>query len=201
MICLVEVLRGEQDIGAVGDQRPDHIPELEAAARIEPRGRLIEEQEFRTRHETGAEVEAAAHAAGIRTCGPVGRLGEPHLLEHRRGVAPGIGCRGARESSHHHDVLPTGHRGLHGGGLPGQRHEPAYRCGVARDVDAVHAQAAGIRTQQRRDKVDEGRLAGAVRTEQCHDLALLHRQVQPVQGMGLAESLDEVGCLQGCRHL
>ena len=58
-----------------------------------------------------------------------------------------------------------------------------------------------VRTDQGRDEVDEGRLAGAVRTEQRHDLARLHREVQPVQRMGLAERLDEVGCLQGRVHL
>jgi hypothetical protein len=41
---LVEVLGGEQRGGAVGDELVDDVPHLEAAARVEPGGRLVEEQ-------------------------------------------------------------------------------------------------------------------------------------------------------------
>ena len=36
---------------------------------------------------------------------------------------------------------------------------------------------------------------------QRHHLPRTHRQVQPIEGTGLAECLDEVGCLKGRIHL
>jgi len=79
--------------------------------------------------------------------------------------------------------------------------EAPHGAGVAGDIDAVDAERAGVRADQGGDEVDEGRLAGAVRAEQGHDLARPHRQVQPVEGVGLAERLGEVGCLEGRIHL
>ena len=64
-VGLVEVLRGEQHGGAVGDERADDVPHAQPAGGVEPGGRLVEEQHRRARHQAGGEVEAAAHAAGV----------------------------------------------------------------------------------------------------------------------------------------
>src|ERR1700680_1146562 len=93
MIGLVEVLGGEQDVGAVDDQRPDDIPELEAAARIKSGGRLVEQEQLGPADQAGAEVEAPAHAAGIRPYRPISGVFETHLLDDCGRVAA---CRGGR---------------------------------------------------------------------------------------------------------
>ena len=44
LVGLLQVLGGEQDGGAVGDQLADRAPQAEAATRVQPAGRLVEEQ-------------------------------------------------------------------------------------------------------------------------------------------------------------
>ncbi len=83
-VGLVEVLRRQQHGGAGRDAALDRLPEREPAARVEPGGRLVEEQHRRAEHERGGEVEPAAHAAGVRLRGPL------------RGVASGRSARAAR---------------------------------------------------------------------------------------------------------
>jgi hypothetical protein len=72
---------------------------------------------------------------------------------------------------------------------------------IARDIDAVDSQRAAIRSDQGGHEVDERRLARAVRSEQRHDLARLHREVQALERLGLAEELAEAGGLQCRIHL
>src|SRR6266540_4127427 len=46
LIGFLEVLGGEQDIGAAGDEIADRTPQLHAAARVQAGGRLVEQQEL-----------------------------------------------------------------------------------------------------------------------------------------------------------
>ena len=69
------------------DERVEHLPQLGAGPRVEPGGRLVEEQHLRAGDERGGEVEAAAHAAGVARHHPVGGVGERELLEQLDGAA------------------------------------------------------------------------------------------------------------------
>jgi hypothetical protein len=201
MIGLVEVLGREQDISAVGDERADDIPQLEAAARIQSGGRLVEEQQARAGDEARSEVEAAAHAARVRADEPVGRVSEAHLLDDGGGIAAGIAGGGAEEARHHRHVLAARHGWLHGGRLPREGDAPPDRARIARHVDALDPKRSLVGPDQRCDEIDERRLARAVRTEQGQDLARLHREAEAVESPCLAECLDEVGGLQRRIHL
>ena len=64
-VRLLEVLRGEQHRGASGGDGAHDVPHLVAAARIEARGGLVEEQQLRRDDEAGRDVEPPAHAAGV----------------------------------------------------------------------------------------------------------------------------------------
>ena len=50
------------------------------------------------------------------------------------------------------------------------------------DIEAEDAGMARRRQQQRREDLDQGRLAGAVRTEQAEELAGFHPQVDTLEG-------------------
>ena len=87
------------------DQRADDVPHAQPARRVEAGGRLVEEEHRRAGHEAGGEVEAAAHAAGVRLHHAVGGVGELELLEQLRGpgrwrpaAACSDSCRPARGS-------------------------------------------------------------------------------------------------------
>jgi hypothetical protein len=61
-VGFVEVLGGQQHRGAVGDQVTYDVPDLLTADRIEPGGRLVEEEHGRTGHDPRGQVEPSAHA-------------------------------------------------------------------------------------------------------------------------------------------
>ena len=66
LVGLVEVLRREQHRRALADEHPHDLPHLVAAAGIEAGGGLVEEEQVGRDDEAGGDVEAPAHAAGVR---------------------------------------------------------------------------------------------------------------------------------------
>ena len=73
-VGLVEVLGRQQQRVAAGDVLLDRLPEADPAAGVEPGGGLVEEQDAAAGDERRGEVEAAAHAAGVRLHEPVARV-------------------------------------------------------------------------------------------------------------------------------
>jgi len=67
-------------------------------------------------------------------------------------------------------------------------------------VDAGNPQVAAIRTQQRGNCADEGRLARPVRPEQRGDLTGLGDKVQTGEGLDIAETLGEASSLDNRGH-
>ncbi len=70
------------------------LPQLVATLRVETGGGLVEEQHRRPVHQRGGEVEAAAHAAGVRAGDAVGGVREREPLEQL--VGPARRCRAPR---------------------------------------------------------------------------------------------------------
>ena len=81
LVGLLEVLRRQQQRRAVADEAAQHVPQLDAAARVEAGGRLVEEEHRRRRDEADREVEPAPHAAGVVLDDPVAGVGEREPLE------------------------------------------------------------------------------------------------------------------------
>ena len=81
LVGLLEVLRREDDRGAVAHEVAQHVPQVVAAARVEPGGRLVEEQHLGRGDEARGEVEPPAHAAGERLHQLRRRVGEVEPLE------------------------------------------------------------------------------------------------------------------------
>ena len=79
LIGLLEVLRGQQHVSAAADERPDRLPQLDPAPRVEPGRRLVEEQESRRADEARAEVEAATHATRVVAHEAVTIVGQTEL--------------------------------------------------------------------------------------------------------------------------
>ena len=75
LVGLLEVLRGEDDGGAVAHQVAEDVPQVAAAARVEAGGGLVEEQHLGDGHQAGGQVEAPAHAARERLDQLVGGVG------------------------------------------------------------------------------------------------------------------------------
>ena len=200
LVGFLEVLRREQDVGAVGDQVPDRTPQVHAATRIEPGGGLVEQQELRPAHQAGAEVETAPHATGVGAHEAVAGVGEIQSLEHLRGGAVAASRRlspNSRATIRRFSI--PGHRRLDRRVLPGETDDLAHALGLGADVDAGDANLATVGPQQRRDRADERGLAGAVRPQERGDVTGLGDQIETVEGVDVAEALRHaVGFDDGC---
>ena len=126
LVGLLEVLRRQQQGGPVGDELAQHLPQLHPRARVEARGRLVEEQHRRRRDQAHREVEPSPHAAGVGLGGAVAGVGEREALEQLVARAPDVGRVEAVELADQAEVLPTGQQLVDGRGLPGQPHAAAH---------------------------------------------------------------------------
>jgi hypothetical protein len=101
------------------------------------------------------------------------------------------------------DGLPAGQVGPQLD-VAGDVGEAAVQCdGVVPGIAAEQPGGPGVGAQQTQQNTDGGGLARAVGAEEAVDLAGLHREVESVQGPGLAEGLDQAGCGDGgcyCGH-
>ena len=109
----------------------------------------------------------------------LGRVGQPELCQQAVGNLGGVGH--GPQFGNEHEVLPAGENAVHGGELAGQADLLAHLFGLARRVEAADAGAAAVRLEKRGEDVDRRRLAGAVRSEQCEDLAAPHFKVDAFQ--------------------
>ena len=108
-VGLLEVLRGEEDRHAVAPTSSvDDLPHRLAAARVEPGGRLVEEDHRRVADEARGEVEPAAHAAGVGGDAPAARRPSGRSARAARPRAPAPPRAAGRQAAHHPQVLGAG---------------------------------------------------------------------------------------------
>ena len=88
LVGLVQVLRGQEDRHAAGHELADDLPHGAAAARVQPGGRLVEEDQPRVADQGHGQVEAAPHAAGVGRAGLRRRVGQVELVQQLGRAAP-----------------------------------------------------------------------------------------------------------------
>jgi hypothetical protein len=76
LVCLLQVLRRQEDRDSARHQVADHLPHRAPAARVQAGGRLIEEDDARVADQAHREVEPTPHAAGVGGSGLLRRIGE-----------------------------------------------------------------------------------------------------------------------------
>ena len=119
LVGLVQVLRGEEDRHAAGDQLADDLPHRAPAARVEPGGRLVEEDDPRVADQRHGQVEPAPHAAGVGRGGLLRRVREVEPVEQLGGAAPALGPAQVVQVRHQEQVLLAGEQVVHRGELAG----------------------------------------------------------------------------------
>ena len=112
LVGLLEVLGGEQHGDAVGDERAHRVPHLVPVARVEPGGRLVEEQHFGAADEADREIQPAPHTARVGAHPPPRGLGEAEALDQLGGPGPGDAPRQVEQAGDEHEVVdrPTARR-------------------------------------------------------------------------------------------
>jgi len=197
LIGLVEVLGAEQHRRAQPGEGADDVPHLVARARVQARGRLVEEHELGRDDDARREIQAPAHAAGEVLHEPSARLLEAEGPEQLVGPYARRLRSVAEQPAEQDEVLPGGQVVVDRGELAGQADEPAHGVGLGHDVVPEHPRAARVGTQERGEHPDRRRLAGAVGPEHAVHGAALDGQVDAVDGARRAKALDEPGRFDG----
>jgi hypothetical protein len=190
-VGLLQVLGGEQDGHPLVHERLEHAPQLGAGTRVEPGGRLVEEEDLRPGDERRGQVEPAAHAARVGLREPAAGVLEIELAQQLVGARPGDAASQVVQLADHHEVLAPGQQAVDRRLLRGQAQQAADGHGVLGDVDARHAGRAPVGHREGRQDADGGGLAGAVRAEQAAHGSAGDVEVDPVEGDLLAVALDQ----------
>ena len=134
-VGLFEILRGEQQRGAAGDQILDQVPQQLPVARIEAGGRLVHEHHRRRNDQGGRQVEPSAHAARVILRDAIARIVETEPLQQLDRPPFRIAGRQLIELADHLQILATGQVFVDGRELTGQTDQPPDLVRVLQHVD------------------------------------------------------------------
>ena len=190
LIGLLQVLRGEEDRDATRNQVADDLPHGPAAARIEPGGRLVEEDQPRLADQGHREVEPAPHAAGVEGRRFPRVRGQVEAVQQRRGPPPALATAQVVQVRHQQHVLRAGQQVVHRRELAGDADRGTDRIGLGREVMPGDADLPAVRRDQGGQDLHGGRFAGAVRAEHGEDRSLGHGQVDAVEHRRAPERLS-----------
>ncbi len=166
LVGFLEVLGGEEDGDAAGDEFADDLPHGVAGAGVEAGGGFVEEDDPRAADEGHGDVEAALHAAGVGGGGLLRGVGEAEAFQQFGGDPAARGPGDQVQVGHEEHVLLAGDQAVDGGELPGDPDRGPYRLRVRREVVARHLGLPAVGGDQGGEDLDGGGLARAVRAEQ-----------------------------------
>ena len=183
---LVHVVRGEDDRAALAFHGPDDFPQRAAALRIEPGGRLVEEDDFRIVDQGQRQRQPLRLPAGERDVIRVGLVFELHEPQQLVGAAPPrvVAAEEIERLARRDLVVET--RGL-------QLHADhrADLVSVPVPVQSADRDLAGIGPGEPLDHLQRGCLSGAVRPEEAEDLARGNREVDARDGENVRKLLAQ----------
>ncbi len=169
---LLGLVRGEQDRGACVAQLADELPNDQPGLRVQPGGRLVQQQEQRLPDQRGGEGETLAFATGqpAHRGTEHGTQAQPvdQLVE-----VPGPGVQGGDLAEH-----PSGGGRQRQATVLEHHADPGAQPRIRRGV-AEHVEHALVGSAQADGALDERRLARTVRAEQGGELALGEGEVDP----------------------
>lgn len=195
LLDLGQDVAGDQHRDPGGGEAAHQVPHLPDAGRVQPVGRLVEDQQLGLFEEGGGHREPLFHAQRVRLHPLVGPVTEPDLRQHL--VDPG-----RRHPTGHGEQpqrAPAGEvaeelGALHDGAEPAGHGRQPVRC---RLPEQRHP--AAVRPDQAEQRTQGGGLARPVGTEEAVYLARLDQHVEAVQsdpaaateaGERLAQAVD-----------
>jgi hypothetical protein len=190
LIGFLEVLGGQQERRPPAPQLAHDGPDLVAAARIQARGRLVEEQHPRAGQQARGDVEPTAHAAGVGPGRPVGRLRQVEPLQQLTGAAACVLAGQVEQTPEHLQVLAPGQQLIDRRELPRQADQLADSASLTRDVVAQDLRPPRIGRQQRGQNANQRGLARPVRAQQAKHHPRWDLEPGAIQRHGLPKALD-----------
>ncbi len=195
---LRQQVRVEQHRDALATQVLEQPPHGAPPGGVERARRLVEQQQPRAADHRLRDPEPLLHALRHRADTGVGRLGQPDGGE--QSLALGGAAVGAGEPLVHAEQL-VGAQPIGEAEQLGEIAERPVRLGRA-GRSAGDLGGAGGRGHEAAGDLHERRLARAVGTQQPHELALAHLEADPLERLGRAVGLVQIGGLQcGWHHL
>ena len=176
LVGLLEILRGEQDRHAGLGEPADHPPDLLARRRVEPSGRLVEEEHVRGDDQRGGDVEPPPHAARIVLHLPGRRIAQAEGGEQLVGAGSRRPPAKAPEPGEQDEVLAARQILVERSELPGHGDGAADVVGSLLDVVAHDGGRSGVGPGERGKHSHQRGLARAVRAENRKDHAGAGRQ-------------------------
>ncbi len=179
---LLHVVRGEQDGLALVVQQPEDVPEVHPGLRVEPGGRLVEEQHLGPVHQRPGDQQPPGLPAGQVGGDRLAPVAKPERVDQLRRPPPGLPGPQAEEPAAELQVLRD--RELHVEGVVlGDHADPALDADrVGHHVDAGHPGPAPGGHHERGQHADRGGLARPVGAEQAEQFAGGHIQVDAADG-------------------
>ncbi len=154
---------------ALADQAADDVPHGASAARIQARGRLVEEDDARVADEGHREVEPPCHAAGVGARQLAARLDEVEFVEQfgcaSLAFAPVQMMQIAHEQRFSSPVINSSTAE----NWPVTPSTARTACGLTHHVVTGHVHLTAIGGDEGRQDLHGGGLARAVRAEQRKD--------------------------------
>src|SRR5690606_35370782 len=126
----------------------DDVPHADAAARVEPGRRLVEEEYGRCRDERERVVEPAAHAARVCLRLALGGIDEVELLEQFLCALLTLCFTEMVELAHHLEVLSAREVLVDGRVLAREADDVPHFIGFSRDAVAVHERLARVGSKE-----------------------------------------------------
>ena len=183
----VHVVGGDEKGQALGGEAVDVLPEIAPRLWIDPRRRLVEQEQFRLMDQAGGEGHALLPSAGKFSRQLLRTVREPEFLDaflHQlRPVFHAVHARDKIEILGNGQVLVEAETLRHIADLL------LDRFAVVDDIVAEAGAAAGVGAEQAAKHADESRLAAAVGTEKSVDFAGGHLEIDLVDDGVLAEAL------------
>ncbi len=191
LVRLFEVLGGEEDGDASGDECADDAPHGVAASGVEAGGGFVEEDDAGVADEGHGDVEAAFHAAGVGGGGFLRGIGEVEAFEEFGGDASSLGLGQVVQVGHEEHVLLAGDQPVHGGELPGDTDRRPCGLRVGGEVVTGDLCLSVVGRDEGGEDLHGGGLAGAVRAEQCEHGPGGDTQIDAVQDGPVAVGLAQ----------
>ena len=181
----------------------DVLPEVRAGLRVEPGGRLVEEDERRRVDQPHHDVEAPLLAAGHVLVHPLPEPVELELLEQLLALGHGVLAGHPVEHPVVDDLVAGVGAGERRADLRAVADAAPHLDRLGRHVVARDPGGPGGRPEQGDQHPQRGGLAGAVGAEEADDLTLGHVEVDALDGVHLllvlalsrVEGLHESSCL------
>ena len=193
-ICLLQILRCQEDGHAAGDEVADDVPHHTPASRVEAGGWLVEEDDPRLADQRHRQVETTTHASRVGRNRLVRRVNEVESVEQLVDSALSLALAEMAQLGDQRQVLLAGEKAINRDGLTGHADRVTYRIGFLADIVARNLGGPGVGVDEGRKDEDGCGLTRAVWSKEGEDRSFRNLEIYTVEdnllAVGLAQTLD-----------